>query len=96
MIDNGRDYSRIIEAARIHYVNLKNDIENASTRIEHIRLSALAQEAHNLLTDLEAFEIGLVYSHAGSSEADFERMQLRAQQAVPEFKSPYLPPQPTL
>jgi hypothetical protein len=96
MIDNGRDFSRIIEAARIHYANLKLDIENASTRIEHIRLSALAQEAQNLLTDLEVFEIGLVYSHVADTKSHFERMQARAQQDLPDFKSPYIPPQPTL
>jgi vacuolar-type H+-ATPase subunit E/Vma4 len=43
----------IIETARALYENIKADIENASTRIEHIRLSALAQEAANLLTEIE-------------------------------------------
>jgi hypothetical protein len=40
-------------AARMLYENLKADIENASTRIEHIRLTTLAQEAANLLTEIE-------------------------------------------
>jgi hypothetical protein len=43
----------IIETARTLYENIKADIDNASTRIEHIRLSALAQEAANLLTEIE-------------------------------------------
>jgi hypothetical protein len=43
-----------IEAsARMLYENIKADIENAGTRIEHIRLSALAQEAANLLTEIQ-------------------------------------------
>lgn len=37
------------------YENIKADIENASTRIEHIRITTLAQEAHQLLTDLENY-----------------------------------------
>jgi hypothetical protein len=45
----------IIETARTLYENIKADIDNASTRIEHIRLSALAQEAANLLTEIENF-----------------------------------------
>lgn len=96
MIDNTRDFSRIIETARTHYVNLKNDIENASTRIEHIRLTTLATAAHNLLTDLESFEIGLVYSHVADAEAYYERSKDRAQQDMPEFKSPYIPPRPVM
>lgn len=43
-----------IEAsARMLYENIKADIDNASTRLEHIRLTALAQEAANLLTEIE-------------------------------------------
>lgn len=45
----------ILQAARMLYENIRSDIENASTRIEHIRISALAQEAQNLLTDLEKY-----------------------------------------
>lgn len=45
----------IEEAARMLYQNLKADIENAGTRIEHIRISSLAQEAANLLTEIENF-----------------------------------------
>lgn len=51
----------IEQAARMLYQNLKADIENASTRIEHIRISSLAQEAANLLTEIENFN--------GSSQA---------------------------
>jgi hypothetical protein len=107
MTDPNMDFSRIIEAARSHYENLKADIENASNRIEHIRLTALTQEAHKLLTDLEFFEIGLVYSRVASiSEEDVQRyrdlvdarQKLMSSDAedlpldLPEFKSPFTPP----
>lgn len=52
----------LIEAARVHRNNLLADINNASTRLEHVRLTALAQEAENLLTKLEDFYHGMVYS----------------------------------
>ena len=45
----------ILQAAQMLYENIKADIENASTRIEHIRITTLAQEAHQLLTDLENY-----------------------------------------
>ena len=95
---NGRDFSEIVDAARTHYENLKTDINNAKDRIEHIRLTSLAQEAHNLLTDLLVFEVGLVYSHVSTGEMgpkittfneepdDIEPLDL------PEFRSPYKPP----
>lgn len=97
---NGREFDEIIEAAREHYRNVQTDIANAKDRVEHIRLTALAQEAHNLLTDLIVFSTGLVYSHTldvhphkllTNDETD------RAQQDqepldIPEFKSPYQPP----
>ena len=51
--------NELVEAARIHFNNLQADIENASTRIEHIRLTTLAQEAAHLLTDLEKFAAAL-------------------------------------
>lgn len=97
---NGTDYSQILKAARDHYNNLKTDIANASNRIEHIRLSALAQEAHNLLTELQIFEVGLVYSHAGSTDAYFAKLQEEGRSSIdesdltldiPEFKSPFDP-----
>jgi len=43
----------IEDSARMLYENIKADIDNASTRIEHIRISSLAQEALNLLTEIE-------------------------------------------
>jgi hypothetical protein len=74
MTDPDIDFSRIIEAARIHYENLKADIENASNRIEHIRLTALTQEAHKLLTDIQIFQIGFVYTRISSmGPEDLER-----------------------
>ena len=89
-----QDFLQIIEAARVHYENLKADIENASNRIEHIRLTTLAQEAHNLLTDLHAFNAGLVYTHtaARSHEQIQEEAIDRSNQIdFPEFKSPFDP-----
>jgi hypothetical protein len=99
-MSNGHDYGQILKAARDHYNNLKTDIANASNRIEHIRLSALAQEAHNLLTELQMFEIGLVYTHTGSTEAYFAKLQEEGRSStdesdltldLPEFKSPFNP-----
>jgi hypothetical protein len=84
-----RDYAAIVEAARAHYENLKTDIENSKDRIEHIRLTTLANEAHHLLTDLLAFQVGLVYSHTNVVNGPTpEPLDL------PEFKSPYTPPAP--
>ena len=40
-------------AAREHANNLQRDINNASSRIEHIRLTQLALEADRLATDIE-------------------------------------------
>jgi hypothetical protein len=95
-------FAKIIETARAHYENLKADIPNASNRIEHIRLTTLAQEAGKLLTDLEFFDIGLVYTriqNLGPTElekymqlqqkAHDERIQLES--GIPEFKSPFDP-----
>lgn len=47
--------NELVEAARLHFNHLQADITNASTRIEHIRLTTLAQEAENLLTNLETY-----------------------------------------
>jgi hypothetical protein len=88
------EFSDLIQAARLHYENVKLDIANASNRIEHIRLTTLAQEAHNLLTDLLSFEAGLVYTHtaARANEQMFEQSQDRSNQLdLPEFKSPFDP-----
>lgn len=40
-------------AARNHASNLAADINNASTRIEHIRLTQLALEAERLADEIE-------------------------------------------
>jgi len=94
----GRDFSRIIETAREHYKALSSDIANAQNRVEHIRLSALAQGAHNLLTDLLAFELGLVYSHTNNVDGYIEARMAEKTETfneepldLPEFKSPYNP-----
>jgi hypothetical protein len=97
-MSNGRDFTKIIEAARAHYQNVKHDIVNAKDRIEHIRLTALAQEAHNLLTDLLVFDVGLVYSHVSTGEVEprtttfNEEPEDIEQLDLPEFRSPYKPP----
>lgn len=96
---NGRDFGKIIENAREHYLNIKEDITKAKDRSEHIRLTALAQEAHNLLTDLLSFEVGLVYSHTGmvsetSLQNSLNAATVQTQEEpldLPEFKSPYDP-----
>jgi hypothetical protein len=103
------DFSRIIEAARSHYENLKADIKNAQNRIEHIRLSTLAEEAHKLLTDLELFEIGMVYTRVRGMNGDDMAKYMEIIEArkkfvdataveldLPEFKSPFTPPTSTM
>jgi uncharacterized protein YPO0396 len=102
----GRDFSKIIETARSHYESVKADLPNAKDRVEHIRLSSLAQEAQNLVTDLATFEIGLVYSHTSNTDAYIEERIAAANNELtvnvdtgeildgfelPEFKSPYNP-----
>jgi hypothetical protein len=44
---------KLTDAARSLFTNLQADIQNASTRIEHIRLTTLAQEAENLLAQIQ-------------------------------------------
>lgn len=88
------EYTDLVSMARIHYANLKDDIQNAANRIEHIRLTTLAQEAHNLLTELSAFGTGLVYSHsaARASEQMIDEFEDRSNRLdLPEFKSPFTP-----
>lgn len=77
---NGRELDTIVEAARYHYKALTADISNAKDRVEHIRLTALAQSAHNLLLDLIAFQTGLEPTVSEETPLD-----------IPEFKSPYNP-----
>ena len=43
----------LVTAASNLFTNLKADIENAGTRIEHIRISSLAQEAAHLLEQIK-------------------------------------------
>ncbi len=50
--------TELIAAARKHYEDLNGDIKNASSRIEHIRLTGFAQSAQNLLFDLIAHDNG--------------------------------------
>jgi hypothetical protein len=106
-----QEFSRIIEAARAHYEEIKADIPNASNRIEHIRLTTLANSAHKLLTDIELFEIGMVYTRVASitpEDMDRYREVINARQKLtgsdpsdvpldlPEFKSPFTPPPSTM
>jgi len=76
------EMEEIISAARTHYQNLLTDIGNAKDRIEHIRLTALTQEARNLLTDLENLQ------PAATSETFNESQEVLD---LPDFKSPYNP-----
>lgn len=58
-----------LEAARALFTNIKNDLVNATTRLEHIRITALAQEAANLVALIESSEdsTGGQHSDAGST-----------------------------
>jgi hypothetical protein len=56
----------IIQAAQLHYDNSLSDIENASTRIEHLRLSALAEEAKTVLDMLNEYAAGEVKKIVGT------------------------------
>lgn len=82
-MSTGRDLESIVQTAREHYMHLKSDISNSKDRSEHIRLTALAQEAHNLLTDLIAYETGLEPVSTFNENQD--------PLDLPEFKSPYKP-----
>jgi hypothetical protein len=44
---------RITEMAHQHAENLERDIKNASTRIEHLRLTTLTLEAQRLALSLD-------------------------------------------
>lgn len=80
MTGRSKDLSIIVNAARDHYKALSADISNAKDRYEHIRLTALAQSAHNLLTDLIQLETGISVDTSTETPLD-----------IPEFKSPYNP-----
>jgi hypothetical protein len=47
--------ARLAEMARQHADNLARDISNASSRIEHLRLTTLALEAERLAVELEQY-----------------------------------------
>lgn len=78
------DYTNLVNAAREHYTNLSTDINNAKDRVEHIRLTALAQEARNLLNEIE----DLAAASAGGPETFIESQEVLD---LPDFKSPYNP-----
>lgn len=90
---NGRELDKIVEAARYHYKTLTADITNAKDRYEHIRLTALANQAHSLLIDLIEFSTGIVYSHTAlrAVQQASERTPEEEILPIPEFKSPYNP-----
>lgn len=46
--------TNLLIAAHMHANNLASDIQNASNRIEHMRLTRLAMEAQNLAERLDA------------------------------------------
>jgi len=80
--DQDHNFSPIIDSARLHAANIQKDISNAKDRIEHIRLTALAQEAQNLLIEIEKLA-------AGDPAATFNETQEVLD--LPDFKSPYNP-----
>lgn len=50
------NFNELVEAARTHFENALADIENAHTRIEHIRATTLANEAEQLYADLVHYQ----------------------------------------
>ena len=50
----------VLYAAREHAASLLNDVELASTREEHIRLTARANEAETLVADLQSLYLAEV------------------------------------
>jgi len=94
MSSEHENFSRIVDAARMHAVNLQTDIANAKDRIEHIRLTALAQEAHNLLTDLESYRArGAAIPESEDPDPAAAQTFNETQEVLdlPDFKSPYNP-----
>jgi hypothetical protein len=92
--ESNKDLFKIVNAARDHYKAVNSDIANAKDRYEHIRLTALAQQAHNLLLDLIEFETGIVYTHTAETARNqfAERIHSEADTLdIPDFKSPYDP-----
>ena len=60
--------TELIAAARKHYEDLNVDIKNASSRIEHIRLTGFSQSAQNLLFDLIAHDNGGSYAASAGQD----------------------------
>jgi len=48
------ELEEVTASARVHADNLSRDIKNATTRLEHVRLTQLAFEANRLVELLEA------------------------------------------
>ena len=84
--------NEILDAARSHYQNLQTDITNAKDRIEHIRLTALAEEAFNLFKNIEILAAAAPAASAtptyGAPETFNETQEVLD---LPDFKSPYNP-----
>jgi hypothetical protein len=78
----GTDLSAIIAAARKNYEDLNGDIKNASSRIEHIRLTGFAQSAQNLLFDLIAHDNGDSYAASAGQDTPLP---------IEDFVSPFNP-----
>jgi hypothetical protein len=53
------DIHDLMAAARDHADRLSNDLELCSTREEHVRLTARANEAENLANDLYNYVVSL-------------------------------------
>lgn len=59
--------TELVTAASTLFENIKADIKNASTRIEHIRLTALAQEAANLLNKISEVDTAAANMYTGGA-----------------------------
>lgn len=66
------EFAGLAAEARRHATNAQNDIRNASTRIEHLRLTALAIEADNIARRLETIS---------------EMPSMQGGQSVPSFQT---------
>lgn len=93
MSSEDHNFLRILEAARTHAANIQTDITNAKDRIEHIRITALAQEAHNLLTELESYRAhgAAIPESESDSAAAATFNETQEVLDLPDFKSPYNP-----
>jgi len=48
------DLTSLLETARVHATNARNDLNYTSTRVEHVRVTTLALEAEALVSRIEA------------------------------------------